>query len=159
MTDRSDRGMVKTRGSQRLERDEGIREPACGLHLGQQPSGTAPTGRKHGCTRPRSSMPKSSCAAEVVHTWNYNDHLIAQHCLVRKSSTTSRHESLDSFVTDQPKRKFPLNVQPSPVKSNIPVRCNATISQPQDQPMHRHYGKLDAIRTSIELRYAILLAK
>ena len=23
-------------------------------------------------------MPKSSCAAEVVHTWTYNDHIIAQ---------------------------------------------------------------------------------
>jgi hypothetical protein len=29
-----------------------IREPACGLHQGQQPCGAAQTGRTHGCTRP-----------------------------------------------------------------------------------------------------------
>ncbi|AKH18674.1 hypothetical protein NX02_p0165 (plasmid) [Sphingomonas sanxanigenens DSM 19645 = NX02] len=63
------RGLVKPRGSQSFERDDVIREPACGLHQGQQPCGAARTGRTHGCTRPRSSMPKSSCAAEVVHTW------------------------------------------------------------------------------------------
>lgn len=71
MTNRSDRGLVKPRGSQRFERDDVIREPACGLHQGQQPSGAARTGRTHGCTRPQSSLPKSSCAAEVVHTGHY----------------------------------------------------------------------------------------
>lgn len=39
MTNRSDRGLVKPRGSQRFERDDVIREPACGLHYGQQPFG------------------------------------------------------------------------------------------------------------------------
>ena len=52
MTNRSDRGSAKPRGSQRFERDDVIREPACGLHQGQQPSGAARTGRTHGCTRP-----------------------------------------------------------------------------------------------------------
>jgi hypothetical protein len=52
MTNRSDRGSAKPRGSQRLERDDVIREPACGLHQGQQPYGAARTGRTHGCTRP-----------------------------------------------------------------------------------------------------------
>lgn len=52
MTNRSDRGSAKPRGSQRFERDDVIREPACGLHQGQQPYGAAQTGRTHGCTRP-----------------------------------------------------------------------------------------------------------
>lgn len=52
MTNRSDRGSAKPRGSQRFERDDVIREPACGLHQGQQPCGAARTGRTHGCTRP-----------------------------------------------------------------------------------------------------------
>jgi hypothetical protein len=39
MTNRSDRGSAKPRGSQRFERDDVIREPACGLHQGQQPDG------------------------------------------------------------------------------------------------------------------------
>ena len=52
MTNRSDRGSAKPRGSQRFERDDVIREPACGLHQGQQPCGAAQTGRTHGCTRP-----------------------------------------------------------------------------------------------------------
>lgn len=52
MTNRSDRGSAKPRGSQRFERDDVIREPACGLHQGQQPYGAARTGRTHGCTRP-----------------------------------------------------------------------------------------------------------
>jgi hypothetical protein len=52
MTNRSDRGSAKPRGSQRFERDDVIREPACGLHQGQQPNGAARTGRTHGCTRP-----------------------------------------------------------------------------------------------------------
>ena len=51
MTNRSDRGSAKPRGSQRFERDDVIREPACGLHQGQQPCGAARTGRTHGCTR------------------------------------------------------------------------------------------------------------
>ena len=51
MTNRSDRGSAKPRGPQRLERDDVIREPACGLHQGQQPDGAARTGRTHGCTR------------------------------------------------------------------------------------------------------------
>ena len=52
MTNRSDRGSAKPRGSQRFERDDVIREPTCGLHQGQQPYGAARTGRTHGCTRP-----------------------------------------------------------------------------------------------------------
>ena len=52
MTNRSDRGSAKPRGSQRFERDDVIREPACGLHQGQQPYGAARTGQTHGCTRP-----------------------------------------------------------------------------------------------------------
>ena len=52
MTNRSDRGSAKPRGSQRFERDDVIREPACGLHQGQQPCDAARTGRTHGCTRP-----------------------------------------------------------------------------------------------------------
>ena len=52
MTNRSDRGSAKPRGSQRYERDDVIREPACGLHQGQQPCGAARTSRTHGCTRP-----------------------------------------------------------------------------------------------------------
>ena len=52
MTNRSDRGSAKPRGSQRFERDDVVREPACGLHQGQQPYGAARTGRTHGCTRP-----------------------------------------------------------------------------------------------------------
>jgi len=51
MTNRSDRGAAKPRGSQRFERDDVIREPTCGLHQGQQPCGAARTGRTHGCTR------------------------------------------------------------------------------------------------------------
>ena len=51
MTNRSDRGSAKPRGSQRFERDDVIREPTCGLHQGQQPYGAAQTGRTHGCTR------------------------------------------------------------------------------------------------------------
>lgn len=52
MTTQSDRGSAKPRGSQRFECDDVIREPACGLHQGQQPYGAARTGRTHGCTRP-----------------------------------------------------------------------------------------------------------
>lgn len=37
MTNRSDRGLVKPKEAQRFERDDVIREPACGLHQGQQP--------------------------------------------------------------------------------------------------------------------------
>ena len=55
MTNRSDRGLVKPRGSQRFERDDVI----CGLHQGQQPCGAAQTGRTHGCTRPKSSVQKT----------------------------------------------------------------------------------------------------
>lgn len=76
MTNRSDRGLVKVRGSQRFERDDVIREPTCGLHQGQQPCGAARTGRTHGCTRPRSSMPKALA--------------------LRRSSTTSRHRHLST---------------------------------------------------------------
>jgi len=51
MTNRSDRESAKPRGSQRFERDDVIREPACGPHQGQQQDGAARTGRTHGCTR------------------------------------------------------------------------------------------------------------
>ena len=78
MTNRSDRGSAKPRGSQRFERDDVIRESTCGLHQGQQPCGAAQTGRTHGCTRRCSSLNKSSCAAGVVHTWTYNGRIMAK---------------------------------------------------------------------------------
>lgn len=78
MTNRSDRGSAKPRGSQRFERDDVIREPACGLHQGQQPCGAARTGRTHGCTRPVLIAKQSSCAAGVVHTWTYNGRIMTQ---------------------------------------------------------------------------------
>ena len=43
MTNRSDRGSAKSRRSQRFERDDVIREPACGLHQRQQPCDAART--------------------------------------------------------------------------------------------------------------------
>lgn len=76
MTNRSDWGSAKPRGSRRFERDDVISEPACGLHQGQQPYSAARTGRIHGCTRAVPIAAQSSCAAGVAHKWTYNDRSI-----------------------------------------------------------------------------------
>ena len=92
MTNRSDRGSAKPRGSQRCERDDVIREPTCGLHQGQQLCGAAQTGRTHGCTR------SVLIAKQKLLRRRGRPHMDLQrprHCtatLVQGSSTPSRHE-------------------------------------------------------------------
>ena len=78
MTNRSDRGSAKPRGSQRFERDDVIREPICGLHQGQQPCGAARTGRTHGCTRPVLIAAQKLLRRRGRPHMDYNDHIIAQ---------------------------------------------------------------------------------
>jgi len=74
MTSRSDRGSAKPRRSQRFEHHNVIREPARGLHQGQQPRGAALREQAAHMDAPNwySSLNKSSCAAGVLHTWIYN---------------------------------------------------------------------------------------
>ena len=78
MTNRSDRGLAKPRGSQRFERDDVIREPACGLHQGEQPYGAARTGRTHGCTRPVLIAAQKLLRRRGRPHMTYNGRIIAQ---------------------------------------------------------------------------------
>ena len=96
ITNRSDRVPGKPRGSQRFERDDVIREPACGLHQGQQPDGAARTGRTHGCTRP------VLIAKQKLFRRGSRPHMDLQRLhydtatLVQESSTSSRHHLIIS---------------------------------------------------------------
>ena len=83
MTNWSDRGSAKPRGSQRFENYEVIKEPMCGLNQGQQPYGAARTGRTHGCTRPVLIAKQKLLRPGVVHTWTYNDRIMPQLCWCR----------------------------------------------------------------------------
>jgi hypothetical protein len=78
-----------------------IREPACGLHQGQQPCGAARTGRTHGCTRP------VLIAKQKLLRRRGRPHMDLQrphHCtttLVQGPSTPSRH-NLNQMASDNP---------------------------------------------------------
>jgi transposase InsO family protein len=52
-------------------------------------------------------MPRSSCAAEVVHTWTYNDHIITQ---LRWCGDRPRHHATIGKVRIRQRRPYKARV-------------------------------------------------